>query len=351
MLILIVLVQLVIVPVLQIECLEKFNLLEHKIEAQNGNIVEQFLIRELQDLRRETATQREIIQTLVKDLEDQRKDALAQHQAIQLLIEETHEQRKDLLQQKETINALSAKLEHHINQLLETNTLHSDLQAKMENNSHCMCSSNNEASIAHAHEFRLDLRKHHAVRVNEMKANVVTVEKKSLQSSKEVTEARNVERSSMMFRGDFDRKTRLILPIPTSKPSTIVAFHAVTSLQYVQHVGVNQKIRFDKINLNIGGGFNNNVDFFTPPVPGVYLFSVSIESFKSHEEIYVAIVHNGHMMAKAHAGGNERTSQGSVTISIQLKSGDMVYVMNLYNTSSYYGNLFSSFTGILVSQT
>ncbi|XP_053383845.1 uncharacterized protein LOC128550026 [Mercenaria mercenaria] len=129
-----------------------------------------------------------------------------------------------------------------------------------------------------------------------------------------------------------------------------VAFQAVVSPDTVYHIGLHQKIVFDSVHLNIGGGFHNLNGVFIAPRKGIYLFATSILS-EGDSSIDVNIMKNGHTLAGGFAQtyGQASNDQGSVTAAAQLNVGDEVWVENrwLSDTKLRGHGSHSSFTGVL----
>ncbi|XP_045181237.2 uncharacterized protein LOC123540350 [Mercenaria mercenaria] len=130
-----------------------------------------------------------------------------------------------------------------------------------------------------------------------------------------------------------------------------VAFHAVISKALVQHLGIDQNIVFDVVELNLGGGYHNQHGLFIAPKSGLYIFSTSLLSYvNAKAEFDASIVKNGNILASAFGHGDSgRHDQGSVTVVTQLNVGDEISVKNrVIADDAYWGDRYSSFMGILV---
>ncbi|CAG2236651.1 unnamed protein product [Mytilus edulis] len=138
----------------------------------------------------------------------------------------------------------------------------------------------------------------------------------------------------------------------TPQPSTTVhvAFSAV--LTHIISLGELQEIKYDKVLLNIGSGYDARHGHFTSPVNGVYLLSSS--TFKNHlaDNLYVEMVKNGVQLVANEAPTTEYNA-GSHTVVIQMNKGDMVWVRH-YKTktlTNVYGTPttpVTSFAGVLL---
>ncbi|VDI03110.1 caprin-2 [Mytilus galloprovincialis] len=150
-----------------------------------------------------------------------------------------------------------------------------------------------------------------------------------------------------------NRAERLLAPSEsTSQPSTTVhvAFSAV--LTHIISLGELQEIKYDKVLLNIGSGYDVRHGHFTSPVNGVYLLSSS--TFKHHlaDDLYVEMVKNGVQLVANEASTAEYNA-GSHTVIIQMNKGDMVWVRHYWTKTSIevYGTPttpFTSFAGVLL---
>jgi hypothetical protein len=130
-----------------------------------------------------------------------------------------------------------------------------------------------------------------------------------------------------------------------------VAFHA-TRTGTLDHIRVNQTLVFNSVKLNIGSGYHASGGIFIAPVSGIYIFSTSVTFNDNGDESHMIIEKNGVEIAGAY--GNARNGpheQGSVTVVMELKVGDEVYVSNQrHNDVIAYGDNLSSFMGCLILQ-
>ncbi|XP_060583988.1 uncharacterized protein LOC132740155 [Ruditapes philippinarum] len=130
-----------------------------------------------------------------------------------------------------------------------------------------------------------------------------------------------------------------------------VAFQAVLSATTVINIGLHQKIVYDSVNLNLGGGYHHLSGIFIAPVSGIYLFCTSILA-EAHKNIDVGIIKNGIQLAGAYgeSGGDTYYDQGSASVAVQLNVGDEVWVENRWPADAqiHGQGLHTSFTGVLV---
>jgi len=130
---------------------------------------------------------------------------------------------------------------------------------------------------------------------------------------------------------------------------TPVAFLA-TLASHVLHAGQNQIIAFDRVVTNVGNAYNPHLGAFTAPVPGIYVFSVSLLSNPRQTAQYQLKRNNDfissiYLRTPPGASEYESTSQ---TVVLQLTKGDDVFLCNVDGDKSLHGVNFSTFAGFLV---
>lgn len=126
-----------------------------------------------------------------------------------------------------------------------------------------------------------------------------------------------------------------------------IAFFAVVSAGSLGDVGANEIIVFDKAVTNVGEGYNAQHGHFTAPVAGLYQFSASIMA-DNGKEVWTRFTLNNDDVAYIYARGtDDRHDQGSQTIILKLKQGDIVSVKNQKPTR-IYGDTYTTFSGFLL---
>ncbi|KAH3847428.1 heavy metal-binding protein HIP-like [Dreissena polymorpha] len=128
-----------------------------------------------------------------------------------------------------------------------------------------------------------------------------------------------------------------------------VAFSAVKTAEQA-NLGPDQTITFETVLFNGGGGYHPNTGYFIAPQSGVYMFSTSVLHRSQTLPFYGELTHNGKPVARIHADGGIWDS-GSQTVIIEVQAGDDIWVRNIINSNELiHGNLFCSFSGVLLMQ-
>ncbi|CAC5425150.1 C1QL [Mytilus coruscus] len=112
--------------------------------------------------------------------------------------------------------------------------------------------------------------------------------------------------------------------------ATRVAFYAYMSVDRgIDWFSLNKKIIYDKVNLNIGDGYDALTGVFTAPSSGTYIFNtVSVAYNKSYMTLLLKI--NGITADIAFPDAydhDDRSTATTVTI-VMLQKGDQVYAVN-----------------------
>jgi len=127
-----------------------------------------------------------------------------------------------------------------------------------------------------------------------------------------------------------------------------VAFTAI-KVQIQSNIGLNQKILFDRVDLNEGNGFHVNQGVFIAPASGIYIFSFTIQSNPSHSYLHADLVLNGRRIVTFHGAPGTTYDQGSHTVFLNVRAGEEVWVQNDDFGHEYvHGDMYSSFSGYLL---
>ena len=129
---------------------------------------------------------------------------------------------------------------------------------------------------------------------------------------------------------------------------TEVAFYAGMTQFAVTELGVNQNIVFDQSFNNIGDHYSPIHGYFKAPVPGTYVFHVTLACKDVHGI-------DKHFHAKIDVNGTEVSSfivtpgdQSSQMIVVNLDAGTEVSVRNGISGDSVFGGEWSTFSGFLL---
>jgi len=127
-----------------------------------------------------------------------------------------------------------------------------------------------------------------------------------------------------------------------------VAFTAI-KVQNQANIGLNQKILFDRVDLNEGNGFHANQGVFIAPASGIYIVSFTIASNPSNNYLHADLMLNGRRIVTAHGAPGTTYDQGSHTVFLNLRAGEEVWVQNDDFGHEYvHGDMYSSFSGCLL---
>jgi len=141
------------------------------------------------------------------------------------------------------------------------------------------------------------------------------------------------------------------LPSPSfrqSAPTEAVVFTAVKT-QTQEHIGINQNIVFDHVEINEGNGYHSDHGLFIAPVSGIYMFTCTLLRPPSPKYLHALIVHSGREVVRVYASAGSTWDQGSHTVFIQVNAGEEVWVTNAdYDNEVVTGSNYSSFSGYLM---
>ena len=113
----------------------------------------------------------------------------------------------------------------------------------------------------------------------------------------------------------------------------------------------NEVAKFDKVWTNIGNGYDASSGIFTAPRGGVYQFSCSAMT-NSGKTLRLHLMKNDQQTVSLYPG-NSGYNMGTLSMVLELKKGDRVYMKqggrekNLYSEA---GSNFSMFSGYFISQ-
>ncbi|KAH3840422.1 heavy metal-binding protein HIP-like [Dreissena polymorpha] len=127
-----------------------------------------------------------------------------------------------------------------------------------------------------------------------------------------------------------------------------IAFFASLT-NHMENLGAGQHIVFDNVFTNEGGAYNKYHGSFTAPVPGIYVFSLTLLSFQDLAG-HFRVLRNGailvHIWPDGRGDGDYDTAAGTVVL--VLNAGDVVAIDNQNAGTKLYGEHYSFFTGFLL---
>ena len=128
------------------------------------------------------------------------------------------------------------------------------------------------------------------------------------------------------------------------------AFFAFLKQNPFTLTGINDVVKFDKVTVNRGQGYNPSTGVFTAPRKGLYHISCSIMAYSSNN-VYYQLNHNNafHTYGYSHAGEN---TVSSINALVEMKKGDRVFIKHRHTAKSQkiYGNHHSAFSGYFIQE-
>ncbi|XP_033725852.1 collagen alpha-2(VIII) chain-like [Pecten maximus] len=130
------------------------------------------------------------------------------------------------------------------------------------------------------------------------------------------------------------RGSRRALRVSTQDLHNQIAFQAVLD-HNIGNIGADETIKFNKPQINLGGGYNPSTGIFTCSRPGLYVFHITIvlHSAKSGE---FHLLKNGHEFGRVYSGDEDsgRADGAASTAIVQLEVSDTVWVASNTNHDS-----------------
>ena len=116
-------------------------------------------------------------------------------------------------------------------------------------------------------------------------------------------------------------------------------------------VGNNSPFIFDSVVTNLAGHYNHSTGIFTSPYDGVYVFYFMMINDNDAPTITAAIVKDGKVLGMGTSdavGANNAYDDGSVLVTVHLRTGDQVYVKRYGKGDRIYGGPYCNFSGFLI---
>ncbi|KAH3840419.1 complement C1q tumor necrosis factor-related protein 2-like [Dreissena polymorpha] len=127
-----------------------------------------------------------------------------------------------------------------------------------------------------------------------------------------------------------------------------IAFFASLT-NHMENLGAGQHIVFDNVFTNEGGGYNQYHGSFTAPVPGIYVFSLTLLSFQN-QAAHFRILRNGailvHIWPDGRGDNDYDTAAG--TVALVRNAGDVIAVDSQWARQNLYREHYSFFSGFLL---
>ncbi|XP_061190967.1 complement C1q and tumor necrosis factor-related protein 9A-like [Saccostrea echinata] len=127
-----------------------------------------------------------------------------------------------------------------------------------------------------------------------------------------------------------------------------VGFTACLSSPSAVNIGYQQPIKFNHVITNDGNGFDPRHGTFRAPVSGLYHFSMTIYSVKSHP-IRIQMVKDGTELIRTYEGGSDYLSS-TTDVNVRLSAGQTVWCRNSQTANALinFGG-YSCFSGHQIS--
>ncbi|CAG2255316.1 C1QL [Mytilus edulis] len=134
------------------------------------------------------------------------------------------------------------------------------------------------------------------------------------------------------FRGKHEPKTR---------KSTVIAFYAFMSLRSAKP-GIGQRLVFDVMKTNEGGGYNRHTGVFTCPKTGIYVFVWVVRLGSAYHSFELMV--NNSVYGSTYLYNHATGSSVSGTVVVHASEGDSIYV-RAHSTHKGTGELNSNIHG------
>lgn len=129
-------------------------------------------------------------------------------------------------------------------------------------------------------------------------------------------------------------------------PVPQVAFHVLLK-NHVNQQGSGSILKFDTIALNIGGAYDVETGRFTAPFSGIFQFTIVIAA-GDKKTAAVNLMKENQVVTYTWVKSDPTWAMTSNTAILDLTSGQQVWLQVGSDSYSYYGGLYSSFSGHLL---
>ncbi|KAL4228908.1 hypothetical protein ACF0H5_011948 [Mactra antiquata] len=276
---------------------------------------------------------------LEERIEKLERKGIEQETIIQMLLKDMQEQRKETKAQAEIIHELSMKLEEQAEQLVLKELAITQIGRKLKESKTCASTSLTNVNFLNMSDDNFSK----SPEFERIKLKDVRSHNSNYNKLYRLVHTSSMEKKST-------RQRRLQLPVPTQLPKMNIAFRVSNSLSNQVQGG---PFIYNNVHLNLGGGYIPLTGYFTAPSNGLYLFSVSlliVNHPQGQLEFGAVVVKNGSDLEMIFMHTDKGwDDQGSVTVITQLNVGDRVWV-EMRNVGPDGGDISSSFSGVLIFQ-
>ncbi|KAL3886571.1 hypothetical protein ACJMK2_026556 [Sinanodonta woodiana] len=163
------------------------------------------------------------------------------------------------------------------------------------------------------------------------------------------TEMGNTIAELVSFKNRF--QTALKVNDQKERKRTVTRKAAFTAMFSYHPVSITpgRSLLFDRVDYNEGNAYDAKTGIFTCPVSGTYFFFTNLISIYHTGPQETEIVLEGQGKGKTHAYNEENHDQGSTAASLHCNAGQRVWVQATIGSQTW-GEMFSSFTGVLLWQ-
>ncbi|XP_061190689.1 complement C1q tumor necrosis factor-related protein 6-like [Saccostrea echinata] len=148
--------------------------------------------------------------------------------------------------------------------------------------------------------------------------------------------------------GICDRRSMRVVDSSAKLPQHGIGFTACLSSSSGVNIGYLQTIEFDNVITNDGNGFDSRHGVFRAPVSGLYHFSMTISSTKSHPMV-IHMVKDGNELIHSYLGDSDYLSS-TQDVNVRLNAGQDVWCRNSQNYNALINAAnYSCFSGHLIS--
>ncbi|KAK3775000.1 hypothetical protein RRG08_036294 [Elysia crispata] len=127
-----------------------------------------------------------------------------------------------------------------------------------------------------------------------------------------------------------------------------IAFSA--GLAHHEYLQASQKVVYDTIFVNVGGGYDSTTGVFTCPTPGLYMFQFHALSHSS-SNMWLELHHNYAYVSSIWGHIDQDYAAASNSVILRLAKNDQVYIQTADQTDLYgaTSEVYGTFSGYLIA--